>query len=67
MTNKIAGSVVIRATEQMVANRLKALEIAPNIIQSTYWNGSISEKEIYEKAEKILDWAYGISESDRKQ
>lgn len=24
-------------------------------------------KEIYEKAEEILDWAYGISESNRKQ
>lgn len=67
MEKKIAGSVKINISDQLAANKLKALEIAPRLVEHTNW-GSISfEKDIYEKAEEILKWAYDIPENSGKQ
>ena len=67
MEKKIAGSVKINISDQMAANRLKALEIALTLTEHTDWNPISFEKDIYEKAEEILKQAYGISENSGKQ
>lgn len=66
MEKKIAGSVKINISDQLAANKLKALEIAPTLVEHTDWNPISFEKDIYEKAEEILKWAYGISENSGK-
>lgn len=45
----------------------KALKIAPTLVEHTNWDSISFEKDIYEKAEEILKWAYGISENSGKQ
>lgn len=66
MEKKVAGSVIINTSDQLVANKLKALELDYKYGKKSDYTGTVLDKEAYEKAEEILKWAYGISENSGK-
>lgn len=66
MEKKIAGSIRVNISDQLVANKLKALELGYKYGKESDYTGTVLDKEAYEKAEEILKWAYGISENSGK-